>query len=138
MPLDGLSFSNSGLQRIPSPAEIAEQAAQVAQNQAETAIKKLDKKQKAENNLDLEKEEEQGRDLQGRESEEDPKDESEKENSQREISKKYKVKFNPITDMVELIDKYSGATVETITPEDLVNLVAKSLNPSGILIDREI
>ncbi len=137
MPLDGLSFSNSGLQRILSPAEIAEQTAQLAQNQAETAVKKLDKKPKAENNLDLDKEDEQNRDLQGRDSEEEAKDES-KGNSEKEISKKYKVKFNPVTDMVELIDKYSGAIVETITPEDLVNLVAKSINPSGILIDREI
>jgi hypothetical protein len=138
MPLDGLSFSNSGIQRIISPSEIAGQATQVSQHQAETTIKKLDKKQKTENNLDQETEEDKGRDLQGRDSDKESKDESEKENAKREIAKKYKVKFNSFTDMVELIDKNTGVTVETITPEDLINLVAKSLNPSGILVDREI
>jgi len=138
MPLDGLSFSNSGIQRIISPADVAGQAAQVAQHQAETTIKKLEKQDKTENKLDQENEDDTKRDLQGRDTDGKNSEDSDKENKKKEIAKKYKVKFNSVTDMVELIDKNTGVTVETITPEDLVNLVAKSLNPSGILIDREI
>ena len=40
--------------------------------------------------------------------------------------------------MVELIDQKTGTVVETISPDDLVNLISKSMKPSGILVDKEI
>ena len=46
MPLDGLSFSNAGIYKIPNPAEVALLAEQSSQAQAEVAIKKTEKGEK--------------------------------------------------------------------------------------------
>ncbi|EKE02024.1 MAG: hypothetical protein ACD_20C00435G0013 [uncultured bacterium] len=136
MPLDGLSFSNSGLFKVINPAEVALQAEQRAQAQAETVIKKLEEKEKLNPDVEDESEDRQ-RDLQGRESNDSEEKDSEFLEKQEKI-KKYKVKFNSLTDMVELVDQKTGTIVETISPDDLINLISKTVKPSGILIDREI
>lgn len=135
MPLDGLSLSSSGLFKIINPAEVALQAEQRAQTQAETVIKKLEEKEKLDPDVEDQGGEEQ-RDLQGRESS-DSEEESEFLEKQEKI-KKYKVKFNSFTDMVELVDQKTGTIVETISPDDLIGLISKTVKPSGILVDREI
>ncbi|OGI03549.1 MAG: hypothetical protein A2Y25_09840 [Candidatus Melainabacteria bacterium GWF2_37_15] len=136
MPLDGLSFSNSGLFRIVNPTEIALQAEQHAQAQAETAIKKPEEKEKVKPDLEG-KTEDQYKDLQGRDADESGDEESEIFQKQEKI-KKYKVKFNSLTDMVELIDQKTGSIIETISPDDLINLISKTVKPSGILVDKEV
>lgn len=137
MPLDGLSFSNSGLFRVISPAEIALQAEQQAQAHAETAIKKLEEKEKLHADTENDSEEEKHRDLQGRDPDDSQEEKSEFFEKQEKI-RKYKVKFNSLTDMVELVDQKTGNVVETISPDDLINLISKTVKPSGILVDKEI
>jgi len=137
MPLDGLSFSNSGLFRIVTPTEVAFQAEHAAQVQAETTIKKLDEKEKIKPDIEGDNEDEE-RNLEGRHTDEDLEDEESDITKNEEKIKKYKVKFNSLTDMVELIDQKTGTVVETISPDDLVNLISKSMKPSGILVDKEI
>jgi hypothetical protein len=135
MPLDGLSFSNSGLFKITTPTEVALQVEQAAKTEAETIIKKIEEKEKIK--PDLEGEDEEQQDLEGRDTQ-DETEEDEKGEITKEKIKKYKVKFNPLTDMVELIDKKTGLIIETISPEDLMNIISKTVKPSGILVDREI
>ncbi|OGI17789.1 MAG: hypothetical protein A2255_04535 [Candidatus Melainabacteria bacterium RIFOXYA2_FULL_32_9] len=136
MPLDGLSFSNSGLFRIVNPTEVALQAEHQAQAQAETAIKKPEEKEKVKPDLE-DKTEDQYKDLQGRNTDESEDEENEVLQKQEKI-KKYKVKFNSLTDMVELIDQKTGSIIETISPDDLINLISKTVKPSGILVDKEV
>ncbi len=52
--------------------------------------------------------------------------------------KKYKVKLNNKTQLIELIDIETGKIIETITPTDLVKLVSKLNSTSGILVNRRI
>ena len=136
MPLDGLSFSNSGLFKVVTPMEIALQAEQAAQAQAETSIKRPEESEKVKAGLEDENQQgnKEGRDTEDDESQDD--DTGFLENHEK--IKKYKVKFNPLTDMVELIDQKTGTIIETISPDDLVNLISKTVKPSGILVDREI
>ena len=56
----------------------------------------------------------------------------------QENSKKYKVKFNSSTNMVEFIDQKTGNVVETILPHDLINLISKTIKPEGFLIDKKL
>lgn len=136
MPLDGLSFSNSGLFRVMTPVEMALQAEQTAQSQAEISVKKLEEKEKIK--ADIEDDDNQHQNLEGRDTEENSQDDDSSVLENHEKIKKYKVKFNPLTDMVELIDQKTGIIIETIAPDDLVNLISKTIKPSGILVDREI
>lgn len=137
MPLDGLSFSNSGLFKLVTPTEIALQAEHAAQSQAETAIKKIEEKEKIKTDLENDQDQE-NKNLEGRETDEQLSEEEAGVFQNQENIKKFKVKFNYLTDMVELVDQKTGKIVETISPDDLINLVAKSIKPSGILVDKEI
>ena len=140
MPLDGLSFSNSGLYKIITPTEAFAQVEQVAKQQSETLIKKTESSENIKSEL-KEKGKDEDTDLQGRDTEDnDEPDESGNSGflDNHEKIKKYKVKFNQLTDMVELVDHKTGFVVETISPQDLVSLISKSKGSSGILVDREI
>jgi uncharacterized FlaG/YvyC family protein len=138
MGLDGLSVSNLGLFKSVSPAEVMQEAAKLAQAQADQSIKKINESDSAALNPDKENKDEatnyEGRENKGENNEES----NDNNNLQEEKFKKYKVHFNRITDMVELIDNSTGRIMETIAPNDLVLLISKSKNPSGILIDKEV
>lgn len=137
MPLDGLSFSNSGMYKMTAPAEINDQVKQVSEVQAQIAIKKPEELDKSK--PDLENDSDRQQDLQGRDSSDDEKKEDNtEENTSYADRNKYKVKFNPITDMVELIDQQTGMIMETISSNDLVNLVSRSMSSSGVFVDETI
>jgi len=142
MGLDGLSVSNLGLFKSVSPAEVMQEAAKLAQAQADQSIKKINESDSAALNPDKENKDEatnyEGRENSGKNNEEDNEENNNNNDLQENKFKKYKVHFNRITDMVELIDNATGRIVETIAPNDLVSLISKSKNPSGILIDKEV
>lgn len=138
MPFDGISFTEAGY-KITLPSEMNIQAEMSAKTQAQTFVKKLDgshkvqpdgKNKKGSQNQDSQKEEN---------NEEDFSDENSPEfiNKSKKI-KKFKVSFNQLNDMVELIDRETGKIIETISPNDLLYLVSKSRTASGILVDRRI
>ena len=138
MPLDGLSFSNSGLYKIVAPMEITTQVEKISKVQAETTIKKPEKKERL--TPDTERDKDQQKDLQGRNTD-DESQEKEENTSYLENEagvKKYKVTFNKYTDMVELVDNKTGVIVEKISPDDLLGLISKAQKSSGILVDKEI
>lgn len=135
MSLDGLSFSNLGIFRPTAPSEVAHQAEQASQAEAEKLVKEVEKLEKNQLDPDEEKDNQQEANLKKRKQQEHL-DEEEIEGSSN--LNQYSVKFNNQTNLVELVDKETGKVIETIQPEDLINLMAKSKDPSGILVDREV
>ena len=137
MGLDGLSVSNLGLYRPTSPSEVAFQAERTAQQQAEIVIKQVNEAEKAE--LDItERDNDEKSNYEGREYEGNDDQQEALEDDVLKNNKKFKVKFNHMNDMVELIDTQTGKVIETIKPEDLISLISKTKDSSGILVDREI
>lgn len=145
MPLDGLSNSQVGINRLITPIESAMHAEHLAKSQAETSIKKVDKGEEAKNDIkDKEDEKEHQGKYEGRDTEDSESDEQNEEYqggklvlSKKNIQK-FKVKFNNLTDMVELTDQKTGLVVETVSPSDLMNIISKSKSASGVLVDRQI
>lgn len=137
MPYDGISFTDSGYKVTP-PSEMNIQAEMSAQAQAKTFIKKLDESHKTEPD-GKNKQDSENQNSKKEKDDEDSFDENAPEfiNKSKKI-KKFKVSFNQIDDMVELIDRETGKIIETISPNDLLNLVSKSKTASGILVDRRI
>jgi len=135
MPLDGLSFSNSGMYKITVPMEISDQVKQFSEVQAQTTIKKTEEADKLK--PDVENDNDQHKNLEGRETGEDGQEQEEKKENYTDRNK-YKVRFNKITDMVELVDQKTGLILETISSNDLVNLMSKSMGSSGVLVDEKI
>jgi len=139
MPFDGISFTDPGYKITPS-SEINIHAEMSSQTEAKTFIKKLDGSHKVQPDGNKNKQNSKEHDSQKKEKDED---DSFEENSPEFINKskkikKFKVSFNQVNDMVELIDRETGKIIEAISPNDLLNLVSKSKTASGILVDRTI
>lgn len=139
MPFDGISYTEPGY-KITPPSEMNIQAEMSAQTQAKTFVKKLDGSHKVQAD-GKHKQDSKKKDSQKKENndEEDFLDENSPEFvNKSKITKKFKVSFNQLNDMVELVDRETGKIIETISPNDLLNLVSKSKTASGILVDRRI
>lgn len=139
MPYDGISFTDSGFKIIP-PSEMNIQAEMAAKTHAQTFIKKLDESHKV--NPDSKNKKDPNQQQHSKKEEKDSEnfyDENLPEIiNKSKIVKKFKVSFNQSNDMVELVDRETGAIIETISPKDLITLVSKSKTASGILVDRTI
>jgi len=133
MPIDGVSFQNSGF-NIVNPTEVNVQAESLAKQEAEKKIKEPDKSDKTEADSDETERDLQGRDTQG----DDDEEYSGGKLADFEKNKKFKVKFNPSTEMIELLDSTTGEIIETLAPEDLLKLLSKSKAFSGVFVDRKI
>ncbi len=132
MPIDGVSFSNSGF-NITNPSEVNVQAENLAAKEAEKKIKETEKSDKTEPDSD-----DSERDLQGRDTKDDSEENSGNKNELKGNNKKFTVKFNSSTEMIEMQDAITGEVVETLTPEELLRLLSKSKAFSGVFVDRKI
>ncbi|HSA07296.1 MAG TPA: flagellar protein FlaG [Candidatus Gastranaerophilales bacterium] len=138
MPIDGVSSQNLGFQQV-NPTEVNIQAEAASKAEAQKMIKEANKSAKTK--ADGENDDDQERDLEGRDSDEsdsEEEDDSEKTQKFLQNTKKFNVKFNSSTEMVEMIDISTGNIVESVSPEDLINLLSKTKAFSGILVDRKI
>jgi uncharacterized FlaG/YvyC family protein len=141
MPLDGLSFSNSGLKMV-NLSEAALLAENTVKNEAKTELKKVNQSGKSQ--TDLQKDEDSEKDLQGRDTDGETFEEelSEKFENIAETSpegkRKFRVSFNQGSEMVEISDPKTQEIIETLTPEDLLNILSKTKSFSGIFVDRKI
>jgi len=141
MGLDGLSISNLGLNKTSTSAEVVAQALQAAKEKSEKIVKQVDEMKSTKLDLKDQYEEKtnyEGRDTSGGSQDSDRNYDLPDENIIKHNGNKYKVKFNEVTGMVDLIDRLTGIIIETISPSELLNLVSKSSNPSGILVDSEL
>ena len=110
MPIEGVSSQNSGFYQI-NPTEVNFQAEAVSKTEAEKRIKAPNKSD--ETKSDSEENEDQHRDFYGKYSDdEDPANDSQNFEQLLQDNKKFKVKFNSSTEMVEMIDIISGDVVE--------------------------
>ena len=60
----------------------------------------------------------------------------EEENSQVELE--YTIKFNSQTKMIEMKNVKNGEMIETVHPEELLKVLVKAKNLSGMFIDKEV
>lgn len=140
MGLDGFSISNLGLHKEFTSAQLASNADALAKKGTELSIKNIEgltEKQKI-----TEKESDSETDnLEAsyyEENEDNDNEENDNSEEQEQDTKKYSVKLNNSSQLIELIDTENDEIIETISPNDLIKLVAKLNSTSGILVNRKI
>ena len=145
MGLDGFSMGNLGLNTEMTSAQMANQAEQIAQKESEIKVKDVTKT--AEDDGVKRKEEE---DSSGNESfagGSNKKKKGDQENNDNVVNlteienadlKEFAIRINKKTDLIELFNKEDGRILETITAKDLMDLISKLDNASGILVNRKI
>lgn len=117
--------------------DVALHAEHTAQQNAETVIKKAENSEKTLSDSQEGDDHEGGSNFSAREDGEETDSSSDFE-KKRANAKRYKVTFNQLTNMVELVDQQNGYVVETLAPDDLMGIVSKSGKSLGFLVDREI
>ena len=149
MGLDGFSMGNLGLNTELTATQLASQVEFSTQKEAEIKIR--DPEESAEDAAVKEKQEQERQQEfndgfeQSSESEEDSTeeddDEQEKQRQQEFESKdvkEFSIKINPQTETVEIYNRETGRTLETMNAKDLNHLVSKLDTASGVLINRKI
>lgn len=143
MGLDGFSMGNLGLHTEKTSAQNANNAKRLAQRGTEFSIKTVDELSAKQTSIKGEDQdtneyeggsyflEEHNQSSEGGENDDDA-------DYSLDETKKYVVKLNPITQLVELIDSESNSVIETIAPNDLIKLVYKLNSASGILVNKKI
>ena len=61
-----------------------------------------------------------------------------KDENEDETDKKFDVKLNPQTNLIELYDTENNKLIETITPQELITLIKNLNSASGILVNKKI
>lgn len=60
------------------------------------------------------------------------------EENDNDSDKKFDVKLNPQTNLIELYDIENNKLIETITPQELITLIKNLNSASGILVNKKI
>lgn len=150
MGVDGFSMGNLGINIDMTSAQMANQAERLAQKESETIIKDVTEaaEEDAIKRKDEEDDSEQGQLSGGFDNEQ--KDENKEEEDEKPLSnltdkdfankdpKEFSVKVNSQTDMIELFSNKEGRVLETISSSDLMELVSRLNNASGVLVNRKI
>ena len=149
MGLDGFSMSNLGLPERLTSAQMADRAEQLATQGTEYKIK--DSTQLATQNGVQRKESDSGgftpgysgnfRKKKGEESENDENKNQEilnQVNFEEKDSKDFSVKVNPETETIELYSLKNQKIVETISADDLRDLILKLDDASGVFVNKKI
>lgn len=150
MGLDGFSMANLGLHKDVTSAEMANQVEQLANKGLEFKIKDIDNlvekkgierkeegsggnNQTFDDGLFQKKEEDEY---------EDELSSAEMQLIEQELEQKdpreFSVRINPKTEMVELYNNRSKKIIETINAEDLMGLVSKLDDATGVLVNKKI
>lgn len=138
MPIEGVSFQNSGFHQM-NPAEMAVQVESQSKAEAQKKIKEPTKSDETKPDSDENNEEHE--DLQGRYADDDQEEDEESKGKAAKFlnsNKRFNVRFNSSKEMVELVDAVSGNIIETISPDDLINILSTSKAFSGIFVDKKI
>src|SRR5574344_2091058 len=121
MGLDGFSMGNLGLNTELTPTQLASQVEFSTQKEAEIKIR--DPEQSAEDAAVKEKQEQE---------------KQRKQKFESKDVKEFSIKLNPQTETVEIYNRETGRTLETMNAKDLSHLVSKLDTASGVLINRKI
>lgn len=147
MGLDGFSMGNLGLNADLTSAQMASQAEQIAKKEAEFKIKNIN--ELAQEQGVKRREERSGGKGQfndGFKKKKNDENETEKEKQNALIEKdlenkdprEFSVRINPETELIELFNTKDERILETITAQDLMSLISRLDNASGILVNRKI
>ena len=153
MGLDGFAIGNLGLNLDMTSAQMAVKAEQLAQRGTEVKIKDIS--ELAEDNGVKRKDEPSDNQKHFKDGLKDKKKETEEDNkenqSQAEIfstlnekdfenrdPKEFSIRINVENDMVELFSNKEDKVLETMSANDLMGLVSKLSNASGVLVNRKI
>jgi len=144
MGLDGFSMGILGINSDMTSAQMANQADQIARKELEFKVKDIN--ELAEEN-GVKTKDEPSKENQFNDGFKKKKDENQEEETSSKITdkdfensdpKEFSIRVNPNTDMVELFNNKEDTIVETINPKDLMGLISKLNNASGILVNRRI
>ncbi len=139
MGLDGFSMKNISPHNELTSAQMANNAEALALKGTQRTIKDVEglaEKQKAKNK-EFEETDEAIYYL--FEQDEDEENQQRKNGqNQNNGNKRFTVKLNNKTQLIELIDTEQNKVVETILPADLIKLVSRLNETSGILVNRKI
>lgn len=142
MGLDGFSMGNLGLNTDLTSIQMANQVEHLAQKGSEFKIK--DVTESAEKGGVKSKDEEpqdqfsDGFKEQNDKNSEDENKHTSIEDFENKDPREFSVRINPETDLIELFNNKDETLVETISAQDLMNLISKLDGASGILVNRKI
>jgi len=144
MGLDGFSMGNLGLNTDMSSVQMASQVEHLAKKGSEFIIKDVTGlaedggvKRKDEQSNPKEQFNDGFREKQKQKDEEEKNALTEKDFENKD-PKEFSVRINPETELVELFNNKDEKILETINPKDLMELISKLDNASGILVNRRI
>lgn len=150
MGVDGFSMGNLGINIDMTSAQMANQAERLAQKESEIIIKdvteaaeedavkkKEDDEESEQNGFSGEFKNNQNKDNQAEEEELPLSNLTEKDFANKD-PREFSVKVNSQTDMIELFSNKEGRVLETISSSDLMELVSRLNNASGVLVNRKI
>lgn len=144
MGLDGFSMGNLGLNTEMTSVQMAAQAEQLALKGNEFIIK--DVQELAKDGGVKRKEEQAESEDQSQNQRPNKRKQRNQEGSnylaekdlENKDPKEFSVRINPQTELIELYNVKEGKILETIPPKDLMELISKLDNASGILVNRKI
>lgn len=145
MGLDGFSMANLGLNIDLTSAQMANQVEKLAQKGTEFKIKDVSELiqeggvKRREEQSDNKKRFNDGF---GKKNKDDDKNEKQDVLSEKDFENKdpreFSIRINPDTELIELFNNKNEKILETITPKDLMGLISKLDNASGVLVNRKI
>lgn len=147
MGLDGFSMANLGLNSDLTSAQMANQAEKLAQKGTEFKIKDVSELAQEGGVKRREEQSDNGKNhfndgFKDKKKNDDDKNEKQDALSEKDFENKdpreFSVRINPETELVELFNNKNEKILETITATDLMSLISKLDNASGILVNRKI
>ena len=138
MGLDGFSMKNISPHNELTSAQLSNNAEALALKGTQRTIKDVEglaEKQKTKTK-DFEQEDEGVYYI--FEKDEEEQGQSHFQQQKRDPHKQYKVRLNNKTQLIELVDTEQNKVIETILPNDLIKLISKLNETSGILVNRKI
>ena len=148
MGLDGFSMGNLGLNNDLTSAQMANQAEQLAKKGSEFKVKDVSQlpREKGVRIKEDESESKQHFDdgFKNKKNDDDDSNNNEEQLALIEKSfenknpREFSVRINPETELIELFNNKTDKVLETINAQNLMGLVSKMNNASGILVNRKI
>lgn len=145
MGLDGFSIANLGLNSDLTSAQMANQIEKLAQKGTEFKIKDVSELIQ-EGGVKRREEQSDNKnrfnDGFGKKNKDDDKNKKQDVLSEKDFENKdpreFSIRINPDTELIELFNNKNEKILETITAKDLMGLISKLDNASGVLVNRKI
>lgn len=145
MGLDGFSMGNLGLHAELTSAQMATQSEQLALRESEIKVKDVTKTAEDTGIKDKEGQDDDksflgdfGASYQDNEESSEEKNDSADKFFESKNPRDYSIRINYKTELIELYNNKDSNVVETIKANDLMNVVSRLDNPSGVLVNRKI